>query len=417
MAAGEPRGAESATRQDLERRLSFLKSICQINRSLGMERDIPRLLSAIVEASLELTGAQRAFVILSRDGSKVDFEIARDRGGGRIEAPESEVSRTILRQVLATGRPYVSTEPAFDPSLMDSDSVHELDLFLVMCLPMRGPGEDVLGALYLDSRDVTSRLLPGDLDLVTGFVDQAALAAAHAIEKGELSDQVRQLRGRLEGRAGFEEMLGESALLAAVIEAARKVAQTHVPVLIEGETGTGKELLARAIHANSPRAGSALVSVNCGAIPAGLVESELFGHAAGAFTGAVSGRKGLFAEADGGTLFLDEIEALPFDLQPKLLRVLESGEARRVGEDAPRKVDVRILAATNVDLARRAERGEFRSDLLYRLKVLHLVLPPLRERMEDLGLLIDHFVRLFDAEFGKRVKGLRSWARKALQTY
>ena len=191
--------------------------------------------------------------------------------------------------------------------------------------------------------------------------------------------------------ANFKSIIGQSPALDSLLRSARMVAATNVTVLIRGETGTGKEILARAIQQESPRANKPFITLNCAALPEGLVESELFGHKKGAFTGAVSNKEGLFHAADGGTLFLDEINSLPLSIQAKLLRFLESGECLTVGDTKPYKVDVRILAATNSDLSRQIDSGEFRQDLYFRLNVIPLEIPSLQERREDIEVLGNHF--------------------------
>ncbi len=196
----------------------------------------------------------------------------------------------------------------------------------------------------------------------------------------------------LQADLGFEGVLGESAGVLEALEIVRRAAPTDLPMLVDGESGTGKELFARVIHANSARSEAAFVSVNCGAIPENLIESELFGHEKGAFTGATSGRKGRFEAADGGTIFLDEVGELPLQGQVKLLRVLQANEVQRVGSDTPIAVDTRVVAATNRDLARMAEEGTFREDLYYRLSVIQVNLPPLRERRDEIPLLCDYFL-------------------------
>lgn len=196
----------------------------------------------------------------------------------------------------------------------------------------------------------------------------------------------------LQADLGFEGVLGESAGILEALEIVRRAAPTDLPMLVDGESGTGKELFARVIHANSARADAAFVSVNCGAIPENLIESELFGHRKGAFTGATSDRKGRFEAANGGTIFLDEVGELPLQGQVKLLRVLQANEVQRVGSDTPIAVDTRVVAATNRDLARMAEEGTFREDLYYRLSVIQVNLPPLRERRDEIPLLCDYFL-------------------------
>jgi DNA-binding NtrC family response regulator len=227
----------------------------------------------------------------------------------------------------------------------------------------------------------------------------------------------RELREALQGRHRIEGIIGESGQMLEVVSLVRRVAPSEATVLIRGESGTGKELIAKAIHFASPRASGPLVKVNCAALPETLLESELFGHEKGAFTGALTTRQGRFELADGGTLFLDEIGDLPLHLQAKLLRVLQEREYEKVGSSRPVKVNVRILAASHRPLEALIKTGQLREDLYYRLNVVTISLPPLRERRPDLALLIDHFLRLFAEKNGKTIRGLTHEARDVLLRY
>jgi len=215
----------------------------------------------------------------------------------------------------------------------------------------------------------------------------------------------------------FERIIGDSAALESVLEQVEQVAPTDSTVLVEGETGTGKELIAHAIHNASQRFGRAFIKLNCAAIPLDLLESELFGHEKGAFTGAIAQKIGRFEMADKGTLFLDEVGDIPPALQPKLLRVLQEQEFERLGSGRTHKVDVRLVAATNRDLAKMAARGQFRSDLYYRLNVFPILLPPLRERRDDIPALVTHFVKLFGRRMGKQVDIIPPETMAAFQWY
>jgi two-component system response regulator AtoC len=241
------------------------------------------------------------------------------------------------------------------------------------------------------------------------------------LRKAEERERLLRENKRLKtsGAAPLERILGESEGLRAVLRQVDRLAPVHTTVLITGESGTGKELIARALHERSPRAALPFVAVNCGAIPAGLIENELFGHAKGAFTDARTAKRGLFSEADGGTLFLDEVGELPLPAQVKLLRVLQEGEVRPVGESRAEKVDVRVIAATLRDLNKLVEKGEFREDLYYRLNVVNLRMPPLRERREDIPLLARSFISRFNRQLNREppVEGLSPEAEALMSAY
>lgn len=225
---------------------------------------------------------------------------------------------------------------------------------------------------------------------------------AKASEKAALQQRVLNLESKLQEKFGFNNILGKSRSIVQCIELAKKVSATDTNVLLLGETGTGKEVFAEAIHYESPRKSKPFIAVNCSAFPKDLLESELFGHTEGAFTGATKAKKGFVEEAHDGTLFLDEIGEMNIDLQAKLLRVIETGEFYRVGESKPRRVNVRFIAATNRDLEKESEQGNFRADLYYRLSVFTISLPPLRERKSDIRLLVDYFVKQFSLKTNKK---------------
>ena len=247
--------------------------------------------------------------------------------------------------------------------------------------------------------------------------DEIVLALRKAEERESLRRENRALKEQIQKESQFEAIVAKSPAMAEIFRTIAKIADFKTTVLIQGESGVGKELVARAVHARSSRKNHPFVPINCGAIPENLLESELFGHKKGAFTDAHSDRRGLFEEADGGTLFLDEIGELPLNLQVKLLRALQEESIRRLGDSKDVKVDVRIITATHRDLAAEAKAGRFREDLYYRINVLPIVIPPLRARKEDINLLIDHFLTRNNARLGTQIRGLTADARKLLLEY
>jgi two-component system response regulator PilR (NtrC family) len=248
-------------------------------------------------------------------------------------------------------------------------------------------------------------------------LDELRLTIANALERKRLQDENRELKRQLRREHGFEGFIGKSPRMLEVFETIRKTADSGSTVMITGESGTGKELVARAVHLESARRARPFVSVNCGAIPETLMESELFGHVKGAFTGAVASTEGLFAAADGGTLFLDEITEIPHSIQVKLLRATQEREVRRVGDTRDVKVDVRLIAASNRDLSKAVADGVLREDLYYRLNVIPIHMPPLRERLEDIPLLVAHFVARVTKDVGKSVKGISPESLAILERY
>jgi len=251
---------------------------------------------------------------------------------------------------------------------------------------------------------------PLDLDELRAVVSRAA---EHTAQRR----MIRELKERLDEKYGFENIVGNSGAMLSVLESIRRIAPTNIPVLILGESGTGKELLANAIHQNSRRSAERFVAINCAGLTETLLEDELFGHVKGAFTGATTDRPGRFEHADGGTLFLDEIGDMSPAMQAKLLRVLENGEVIRVGANEPIRVNVRVLSATNSDLAGRVEAGKFREDLYFRIKGATVQIPPLRQRREDIPPLIEHFIREANKAHGTRVKGIAADARRVLTAH
>jgi transcriptional regulator with GAF, ATPase, and Fis domain len=391
-------------------------------KRLTAERRTGRLYEEILDAAIDLAGAQRGFLVMRRpDGTLgvrirrgIDADEARDASGLEGEMltdPDRLMSRSIVARAIDGGTAVSSMDAVNDGQLAGAASVHSLSLRSVVAVPLRSRGT-VIGALYLDDRlrpgafgETQLALLEDLADIATIALDGAERLRTERRTKRRLAQLQRKLEAQVETQAVeidslrrhqretvVEGIVAESEAMGHLLDLALRFARADVPALISGESGTGKELVARAIHAHSRRAEGPFVIENCGAVPESLLESALFGHVRGAFTGAERARQGLFAVADGGTLVLDEIGEMSPAMQAKLLRAAQEGEIRPVGSERTQKVDVRLVAATHRDLEAMVERGEFREDLYYRLAVVGLRVPPLRERVQDIPPLVAHFV-------------------------
>jgi two-component system response regulator AtoC len=353
--------------------------------------------------------------------------------GNKVLVIDDEASmRHMLRLVLEKEGYRVFEAAGGDDAL---SLLAKEDITIILC-DIRMPGMDGLAFL----RAVRDRNIEGTVIMMSAYgtvdtaieclkagaydyiskpfkPDEVKLTLRKAEEKLRLQQENVVLRRELGRQKDGGKIVHRSTVMKRVLDLVARVAEVNSPVLITGETGTGKELIARQLHQQSPRRKKPFVAVNCGAIAQGLIESELFGHARGAFTGAVQQKAGLFEAADGGTLFLDEIGELPLELQPKLLRVLQEGEVRRVGETKPRQVDVRVLAATARDLRKAVDEGEFRDDLFFRLAVVEIHIPPLRERREDILLLAEYFISGIAVREGRPAPKLGSEVEQVLSSY
>jgi transcriptional regulator with GAF, ATPase, and Fis domain len=325
-----------------------------------------------------------------------------------------------IGRVAESGEPLLLTDLHGDEEWADGDWIRREGIKTVAAQPLLFRGE-VLGVLALFDR---GRLDDRSLEWLRVFADYAAVSIANArafeeidVLRARLEEENLYLREEVTAALGMRDFVGESAALQKVLRQVQLVAPTDASVLISGESGTGKELVARGIHEASTRKGRALIKVNCGAVPDSLFESEFFGHVKGAFTGAINDRPGRFELADRGTLFLDEIGEVPLQMQTKLLRALQEHEFERVGDTRTRKVDVRVIAATNRDLKRDVEAGRFRQDLFYRLSVFPLDIPPLRERREDIPRLVQHFAAQSARRLNRPVPRIRQSEMAALTAH
>ena len=423
---------ELQARRESEQERAVFEKLLFINRSLATELNLKKLLSVIMEKVLEVVRGERAFLILSDKGKLTTF-VSLNLDGEPIRKADLKVSHSIAKTVFNSGKPILSVDAQEDERFKDFLSVHGLKLRSVLCVPLLVGGETI-GVLYVDNRFEGGVFNSDDLRILELFADQASVAVRNArlfeenlkrkveLEAAmrrveELNEHLRRLVEQKEHdlqeaqkllseqqaslKYEYPTVVTRSPAMLGVLHLVDRVIEMDVPVLICGESGTGKELIAHAIHEHSNRSRHRFVAVNCSAIPAELMESELFGYVRGAFTGAERDKPGLFEISDGGTLFLDEIGDMPLNMQAKLLRVIEEKRIRRLGSSEEMKVNFRIISATNKDLIRMVAEGKFRDDLLFRINVVTIKIPPLRKRPEDIPLLVEHFLQIISQKSGR----------------
>ena len=390
------------------------EDLFEISKLLLAEDDAERAPEVLLRRLVELCGAETGFVVVREEGSfQRMFEVGDDRGG-RSDL-ERRFSRTLVREAIATGSLLYLPNLIEDPRFASGESGLVIGRCCVLVAPLRHGGE-VYGVVYLENRQRVDSFTLESRALVAELAEIAGLFLKRASDREELRRRNRSLERDLFAQHDFEGIVTRDPRMLELLGMVAQVAGADAPVLVLGETGTGKELIARALHLNSPRRGRPFVTVHCSALPGTLLESELFGHVAGAFTDAKRDRAGRLASAHGGTLLLDEVGEIPVEAQAKLLRFLQFGEVQRLGCDRTEKVDVRIVAATHCDLRQLAKQGRFREDLYFRLKVLDLTLPPLRERRGDVPLLAHHFLRRFWRRPGETPRWTPR-AERALETH
>src|SRR5512142_1296848 len=410
---------DPAPRNEVQRpaagqRLLALETLVRFSERLLGTNDLARLLDELLDALLEVTQADKGFLILLEDG-EMSVRAARNLAREGVEGAIDRVSDSIIRRVVESRKPLVVADALHDAEWSGSSSVVNLKLCSVMCAPLMQKGE-VFGVIYLGNDNVVSLFDERALEALTVFAAQASLLVQNAMLLDSLRRENLSLREAVSTRQ-YGDLIGSGASMREVYRRIEKVAATDISVLVTGETGTGKEVVAREIHRRSPRSGGPCVAVNCGAIPEPLLESELFGHVRGAFTGAVATRIGRFQAAHGGTLFLDEIGDMPTALQVKILRALQERVITRVGDARPEPVDIRVIAATNRVLEEEIKKGAFREDLYYRLNVVAIPLPPLRDRGDDLVVIARWFLQRYAKEFDVRVRGFTPSALVAMRKY
>lgn len=405
-----PRDAEASPGAEL----AGMRKLAEFSERLNGLQTVKEQLDGLVDAVIDVTSADKGFVILLEDG-EAKVTVARNVDQKDLPNGVRHLSDSIIARVVESKKPLIVSDALHDSMFKGSESVMNLALCSVMCAPLVAQGQ-LLGIIYVGNDNVRSLFEASSLDVLTIFATQGALILQNAILRDELKSDRDELVS-LMGENRFDDIIGSHPRLVEVFKKLEKVAGTDISVLITGETGTGKELIAKAIHRRSPRNKGPFVVVNCGAIPENLMESELFGHVRGAFTGAVATRDGKFQAADGGTLFLDEIGEMPVSLQVKLLRALQEHVVMKVGDTKSQQVDIRVVAATNRDLEVEIQKGNFREDLYYRLNVINLHLPTLHERGDDTILLAKFFLHKYAEEFGARVKGFTPGALSAMRKY
>jgi len=385
-----------------------LSALLALSTTANSIWDPGKLQEKILESVLDLVPAERVAILLcSPDGSEFPSATIRERDPRAEGSPK--LSLALARRVVAERSAFLSNELVDHPSIVDSSA--RSGIKAALCLPLEAHGE-LIGVLYADSRTEPAPFSKDHLQLATAAAAVAAIALASARRMELLEAETRALR-----KGSVAPIVGESRRVEEVRRYIERVGPKETTVMVRGETGTGKELVARALHDASPRCDAPFVAINCGALAETLLESELFGHEKGAFTGATAQRKGKLEAAHGGTVFLDEVGEMTPALQVKLLRVLQEREFERVGGNRPVKVDIRLIAATHRNLEEAVREGSFRADLFFRLNVVCLDVPPLRERQEDIPLLANHFIAKHAGRLRRKIVGLSPEARKCLAAH
>jgi transcriptional regulator with GAF, ATPase, and Fis domain len=418
-AAPSTSGGGSKSAKNEKSDIEGIRRLQAFSERLMTSRSVDELLEALLDAIIELTGAGRGVVLLVDPGDAKDsaprVRASRNLQREALQDASGAISDSMVRQVIETRRPVIVSDALTDTTFGKSESVIALKLSSVMCVPLLSQGE-AIGALYVANDEVKHLFERPQLDLLQIFGAQASLILQNAMLLSALRADKEKLSAELSDKR-FGEIIGSCASMLEVFRKLQKVAGTDIIVLITGETGTGKELIARELHRRSNRESGPFVTVNCGAIPENLIESEMFGHVKGAFTGAIASRAGKFQQADGGSLFLDEVGELPPSMQVKLLRALQERVVFRVGDNRPEKCDIRIIAATNRNLEEMIKTGEFREDLYYRLNVVNLWLPPLRDRGDDVFIIAKALLSKHADELNSPVRGFSPQALAAIKKY
>lgn len=392
-----------------------LQAISRISQEINTLQDIDPLLKSILHIAMETIGAERGFILMLDRRQKLSLRIAQNISKQQLDNI-GEISNSVVQQVMEKGEPIICFDALTDERFRGAKSIRIQQIQSIAAVPLTIKARPI-GAIYLDSIQKRAGFKSESLSFITAFAHQAAIAIENSQLYAALREENRQLRKQVQQAHSFKQIIGRSPAMKQVFELMESIIDSDVTVLITGESGTGKELVARALHYNGPRKDKSFMALFCGALPENLLESELFGHKKGAFTGATTDKKGLFEAADTGSFFLDEIGDLSPKIQTELLRVIQEGEIKRVGENQVRYVDVRIMAASNKNLEELVNAGQFREDLYYRLNVIKIQLPPLRKREGDIPLLAHYFLDKYAAKTNKQVQGFSPAAMKQLTNY
>jgi len=393
------------------------ESLVTISESISHVEDTSVLFDTIMDIALETLSAERGFILVNNkeNGDRYQPVAARNMSKETISSIQN-LSTSVVNQVLKENRPLLSIDAQSDERFEGAESVVVQQIKSVLCTPLALSGKSI-GVIYMDSQVSNKQFDESNLEFLNAFSRQASIAIANTRILEYLKSENKRLKKQISGSSAFPEIIGKSEAMFQIFNLIRDVADSTASVMIEGDSGTGKELVARALHSRSSRSESPFFPLFCGSLSENLLESELFGHKKGSFTGASENKKGLFEEADKGTIFLDEIADISPNIQTKLLRVIQEGEVKRVGETEIRKVDVRILSATNKDLRTEVEKGRFREDLYYRLNVINIKMPPLRERRDDIPLLVNHFMKYYAFKNKKNIHTISKEALENLTEY
>jgi Nif-specific regulatory protein len=395
------------------------ETLIEINALINSEySDAKELLKTIIESATRLMEAEASSLLLvNPENNKLYFEISLGTKGPEVQRFSLNMGEGIAGWVAANNRSLIVNDVESDNRFFaDISKKINFPTKAIVAVPMRVK-ERCVGVIEIINKIDGGNFTEDDLEWLEIFATQAAIALQNSRSLQKVQEEVTLLQDEIQIDKGYHTFIGESKAIREKVEIVLRAAKTDSSVLLLGESGVGKELFAEQIHLHSPRSNNPLIRVNCAALPENLLESELFGHVKGAFTGASSDRRGRFELADGGTIFLDEIGDLPLNLQVKLLRVIQHRVFERVGGAEPIKVDVRIIAATNKDIEAEVASGRFRADLYYRLNVLPIYIPPLRERRDDIPVLADFFLKRFNREIKKQISGFAPEAMEVLLSY